>query len=149
MILSDLSFPTRERGLKYNTFRIVNRRRRCRSPRGNVDWNHCEWKIHTIGYSRSPRGNVDWNVDVREDAHAPDSVVPHAGTWIEIALSHAWNTRDRCRSPRGNVDWNMNDMLLSFYDLCCSLRGNTDQNQTNDLNGFIVLNRVICIDREM
>ena len=56
------SFPTRERGLKYRIWwRIVTLRRR--SPRGNVDWNIGKlWRANLYG------------------------VVPHAGTWIEIAV---------------------------------------------------------------
>ena len=75
---------------------------------------------------RSPRGNVDWN-NLMRLVLAKHCVVPHEGTWIEIACCHclasacsSFPTRERglklniinfcmsvySRSPRGNVDWN-------------------------------------------
>ena len=60
-----LSFPTRERGLKYEMIRN---------------------KITCI--SRSPRGNVDWNLHNHIENHGHYTVVPHEGTWIEMAKMH-------------------------------------------------------------
>ena len=55
-----LSFPTRERGLKWNCVAALLFKF-CRSPRGNVDWN-TELNSGILNTSsRSPRGNVDWN----------------------------------------------------------------------------------------
>ena len=71
------SFPTRERGLKWQKIR-KRRQTFCRSPRGNVDWNL--WSsLNRFFYF----------------------VVPHAGTRIEIVQNHLcqcwWG-----RSPRSN-----------------------------------------------
>ena len=44
----------------------------------------CKWKIVEI-CSRSPRGNVDWNRARNWRMVQYRTVVPHAGTWIEIA----------------------------------------------------------------
>ena len=144
------SFPTRERGLKYQhnvqpspwyhvvphagtwieiAINIVgSTRTNRRSPRGNVDWNLKRLKMPESLQCRSPRGNVDWNI-----------------IWCDW-----WDCKTR-RSPRGNVDWNSsgcswyNDTSVSFptrerglkWELkpwilksCCrrSPRGNVDWN---------------------
>ena len=107
-IICLLSFPTRERGLKSCKDKYNNQLSR-RSPRGNVDWNYLlcfqapplfrrsprgnvDWNIYMLicffgGWSRSPRGNVDWNI-FKCFCQARISVVPHAGTWIEILTRH-------------------------------------------------------------
>ena len=98
------SFPTRERGLKYDL---------------NLDWLLEEWVVPHAG---------TWIEIVRTGvAQAAGDVVPHAGTWIEMRKklmrftnSASFPTRERglkscgcdrrrtgwSRSPRGNVDWN-------------------------------------------
>ena len=101
------SFPSRERGLKF-FFKSFIIKSRCRSLRGNVDWNFsflshlfsfqssfpsrerglksildvapCPWFL-----CRSLRGNVDWNC-IAVSVYPPNTVVPFAGTWIEIIL---------------------------------------------------------------
>ena len=151
--LENSSFPTRERGLKLKKQRAI--KTVCgRSPRGNVDWNdvismscnilhgrsprgNVDWNMTEIAFCkrylcRSPRGNVDWNC-VYMLINCPNSVVPHAGTWIEITAWHSetssipsFPTRERglkssfcwhrclvcSRSPRGNVDWNLSPTWL-------------------------------------
>ena len=148
------SFPSRERGLKF-LFKSFIIKSRCRSLRGNVDWNFsflshlfsfqssfpsrerglksildvapCPWFL-----CRSLRGNVDWNC-IAVSVYPPNTVVPFAGTWIEIILRFSqleyhhvvpfagtWieiflslvvHTQTYSRSLRGNVDWN----LLQVY----------------------------------
>ena len=95
MLLNSESFPTRERGLKYEYLQ-KSAYGYGRSPRGNVDWNQQKKNYERRELSRSPRGNVDWNYEsLRKNIET--YVVPHAGTWIEIILQY-WQIRPRSLS---------------------------------------------------
>ena len=80
--LSLPSFPTRERGLKYFQ-RCCSIWSFCRSPRGNVDWN---WQIGFFYNSSSvvPHAGTWIEIVLHDRPFVSIKVVPHAGTWIEI-----------------------------------------------------------------
>ena len=126
--LSLPSFPTRERGLKWQCSG------ECHRDPGSFPTRERGLKLNIINfcmsvYSRSPRGNVDWNFQrlgnvfcqirsfpTRERGlkcsyrgTLPRSWVgvPHEGTWIEIFPVFRSRMPVICRSPRGNVDWNL------------------------------------------
>ena len=159
--LENSSFPTRERGLKLKKQRAI--KTVCgRSPRGNVDWNdvismscnilhgrsprgNVDWNMTEIAFCkrnlcRSPRGNVDWNC-VYMLINCPNSVVPHAGTWIEMVVRR-FEGCCTCRSPHGNADWNNKEEIKR-----CGIWGvlYAEQNRKNRKSQLILaFNRHWC-----
>ena len=115
----NLSFPTRERGLKCKSYRggwcyLVSFPTRERGLK-------CSTSVHCWGIRcRSPRGNVDWNKSFTELITGKKSSFPTRERGLKCRLKKKGLQTDLCRSPRGNVDWNnphlINQMihLLSF-----------------------------------
>ena len=76
-----MSFPTRERGLKYALF-----------------------PTNQIYITVVPHAGTWIEIALIFAQTASSSVVPHAGTWIEILNIFIALIAFLCRSPRGNVD---------------------------------------------
>ena len=78
---ASLSFPTRERGLKF--------------------YREFEEKYHFKSFPTRERG-LKYSISLNHQLLY--SVVPHAGTWIEIKAGREYMICALGRSPRGNVD---------------------------------------------
>ena len=97
-----MSFPTRERGLKFDLgdkdpekYVVV--------PHAGT-WIEME-KETSIGYPTSVVPHAGTWIEIRATYEVTKSnVVPHAGTWIEIVYLKLLLQVCRSRSPRGNVD---------------------------------------------
>ena len=158
------SFPTRERGLKCQK-KSLSLAGGGRSPRGNVDWNKRLFMSFSCACGRSPRVNVDWN-SKPHSRHCTYSVVPHAGTWIEIivfyndisdinVVPHAGTWIEMvvrrfegcctCRYPHGNADWNNKEEIKR-----CGIWGvlYAEQNRKNRKSQLILaFNRHWCYNK--
>ena len=121
-----MSFPTRERGLKY--WPDMGQQADCRrSPRGNVDWNSLyHWSLYHMAWSFPTRERgLKWCWEWKNRGDYMSFPTRERG----LKFDRRFNSKNSVRrSPRGNVDWNVNVNIDYLSRFGRSPRGNVDWN---------------------